>query len=97
MTAMAHIVYIEIVLQIPHAQSLKEKRRHVKSMRERLQSRFNASVAEIGSLDEWQHAVIGVVMISHDRSYLQTQVSQMENFLLEFRDVVLISVDVQWL
>jgi len=97
MTALAHIVYIEIALQIPHAQSLKEKRRHVKSMRERLQARFNASVAEIGSQDEWQHSVIGAVMISHDRQYLQTQVSSLENFLLEFRDVVLVGIDVQWL
>ncbi|MDQ1363572.1 MAG: uncharacterized protein QG652_1433 [Pseudomonadota bacterium] len=97
MSVLAHIVYIEISLQIPHAQSLKEKRRHVKSMRDRLRAGFNISVAEIGSQDEWQHSVIGAVMISHDKHYLQLQVSRLENFLLEFRDVVLAGIDVQWL
>lgn len=97
MSALVNIVYIEIALQIPHAQSLKEKRHSVKSLKERLQAKFNASVAEIGALDEWQHAVIGVVMISNDRHYLQIQISAMENILAEFRDVVLVRVDVQWL
>ena len=97
MSALASIVYIEIALQIPHAQSLKEKRHSVKGIKEKLQARFNASVAEIGSLDEWQYAVLGAVMISNDRRYLQTQISAMENLLTEYRDVVLVRVDVQWL
>lgn len=97
MSAQANIVYIEIALQIPHAQSLKEKRHAVKSLKERLQAKFNASVAEIGMQDEWQHAVIGVVMISPDRQYLQTQISAMENILIDFRDVVLTHVQTQWL
>lgn len=97
MSALANIVYIEISLQIPHAQSLKEKRHAVQSLKQRLQAKFNASVAEIGMQDTWQQAIVGVVMISNDRHYLQSQISVMENMLIEFRDVVLIDVQVQWL
>jgi hypothetical protein len=94
---LANIVYIEIALQIPYAQSLKDKRRSVKSLKERLQSRFNVSVAEIGFLDEWQHSVIGAVMISNDRQYLQVQASSIESFLIDIRDVVITDINVQWL
>ena len=94
---MPAIAYLEISLQIPHAQSLKEKRRCIKSLKDKLQSRFNASVAEIDAMDSWQHAVFGVVMIANDKQYLQTQVSHLENHLLTLSDMVVLNTRMQWL
>ena len=97
MSVTAHILFIAIELHIPHAHSLKEKRKHVKSIRDRLQTKFNASVAEIDALDDWQRSVIGITMISNDKRYLQGQSSNIETLLIETRDIELIHIQKEWL
>lgn len=92
-----HILLIKLTLQIPNAHSLKDKRRQIKSLKDRLSSRFNASVAEIDEQDNWQQAVIGVCIISNDRSYLDKQYSLVEILVLEYTDVELINIHRQWL
>ena len=51
-------------LQVPASSSLKDKRRVVRSVRDRLRSKFNVSVAEVGELDSWQFATIALVCVS---------------------------------
>lgn len=86
----ASILCIKVVLHIPYAQSLKQKRQPVKSLKQRLQNRFNASVSEIDALDEWQRAVLGVAMIANDRTYLEQQASKIEQLIIEETDMELI-------
>ena len=92
-----HILLIKINLHIPHAHSLKEKRREIKSLKDRLSSRFNASVSEIDALEKWQHAVIGVCIISNDRSYLDKQYGLIETMVLEYSELELINMQREWL
>ena len=66
----AHIGALSLVLRIPAAQSLKEKRRVLKSLKDRIRAHFNASVDEIGELDKWQAAALGVCMIGHGKNYI---------------------------
>ena len=91
-----HILLITLELHIPYAQSLKEKRKHIKSLRDRLRAKFNASVAEIDSLDDWQRSVIGITMISNDRRYLESQYSAVEMLVMEYRDVQLVQMNREW-
>jgi hypothetical protein len=92
-----HVLLIKLTLQIPCAHSLKDKRRQVKSLKDRVSSKFNASVAEIDELDSWQRAVIGVCLISVDRSYLEKQFSLIETLVLECTELELIKVTREWL
>lgn len=92
-----HVLLIKLTLQIPYARSLKDKRRQVKSLKDRLGNRFNASVAEIGALDIWQHAEMAVCMIGNDRSYLDKQYSLMEALVLEYTDLELTNMTREWL
>lgn len=92
-----HILLIQLNLHIPNAHSLKEKRRQIKSLKDRLTNRFNASVAEVDMLDNWQKSVIAVVMLSNDRSYLDKQYSLIETVVLEYAELELISADREWL
>lgn len=92
-----HILLMKLNLHIPGAHSLKEKRRQVKSLKDKLSSRFNASVAEVDMLDSWQQSVIGITMISNDKSYLDKQYSLIENIVLEYAELELISADREWL
>jgi len=92
-----HILLIKINLHIPNAHSLKEKRKEIKSLKDRLSSRFNASVAEVEALDKWQQAVLGVCIISNDKSYLDKQFSLIETMVLEYAELELIDMQREWL
>lgn len=56
-------------LDIPASHSLKDKRHAIKSVITRVRRSFNVSIAEVDSLDAWQHATIGIVCVSSDRDY----------------------------
>ena len=86
----AHILFIKVALHIPYAHSLKQKRQPVASLKQRLQNRFNASVSEIDALDDWQKAVLGIVMIAKDRVYLEQQAAKIEQIIIEEIDMELI-------
>ncbi len=92
-----HVLLIKISLQIPYAHSLKDKRSQIKSLKDRLSSRFNASVAEIDALDNWQQAVMGVCMVSNDRLYLDKQYSLVEAVVLEYTELQLTNMTREWL
>ncbi len=55
---------LHMELHIPASHSLKEKRSVVNHVKERLRSRFNASVAEVDHQDLWQRAALGVAVVS---------------------------------
>ncbi len=54
-------------LHIEHSHSLKDKRQVIRSLKDRLRSKFNVATAEIDHQDSWQRAVVGVVTLSGDR------------------------------
>jgi uncharacterized protein YlxP (DUF503 family) len=56
-------------LSVPTANSLKDKRRVVKSVAARLRNEFNISVAEVDMLDSWRSATIAAVTVSSDKDY----------------------------
>jgi len=63
---------LRLKLAIFGATSLKDKRRAIKSLKERLAGRFNVSVAEVGSLDHRQQAEMAVVMVANDRRFVES-------------------------
>ena len=93
----AVVCIITVELYIPVSHSLKDKRKQVKSLKERLMSRFNASVAEIAYLDDWQHTVLGISMISNDKRYLEKQYSSIEKLVLEPAEFEVVNMNIEWL
>jgi len=57
---------IRVRLLVRQAKSLKDKRRVVRSIKDRLRNAFNVSVAEIDSQDHRQLAVLGIGMVGTD-------------------------------
>ena len=92
-----HTLLIKLFLHIPDAHSLKDKRRQIKSLKDRLGNRFNASVAEIDDLDKWQKAVIALCIISNDKPYLDKQYSLIEALVLEYTELELLDISREWL
>jgi uncharacterized protein YlxP (DUF503 family) len=72
------IAFLTLELHIEAAQSLKDKRQVVRSLKDRLRASFNVSVAEIESSPVWNRATIGVVSISDSRDYLDGLMKNVE-------------------
>lgn len=92
-----HILLVKLQLRIPLARSLKDKRQQIKSLKDRISHRFNASIAETGSLDNWQKAELGICIISNDRSHLDKQYNLIETVVLEYPELEIIQVSREWL
>ncbi len=72
------IASLTLELHIEAAQSLKDKRQVVRSLKDRLRASFNVSVAEIEPSNLWNRATIGVVAISDSRDYLEGLMKNVE-------------------
>lgn len=62
-------------------QSLKDKRRLVRSLIERLKNKFNISVAEIGAQDSWNRCEIGITCVSNEAAHADSMLATVINFI----------------
>jgi uncharacterized protein len=58
-------------LHIAEAQSLKDKRHVLRSLKDRLREKFNVAVAELDYHDTWQRSVVGVVTLSNEENHVE--------------------------
>jgi len=58
-----------IDIHIPESGSLKSKRHVLKGMKDRINNKFNVSIAEVGHNDLWQRATIGVSVVANDKNF----------------------------
>lgn len=55
----------ELTIHIPESHSLKEKRRVVRSIIQRVRSRFDVAIAEVDDQQLWQVSTVGIVAVSN--------------------------------
>ncbi|HMI50709.1 MAG TPA: DUF503 domain-containing protein [Candidatus Saccharimonadales bacterium] len=67
---------LTLELHIPDAQSLKDKRQVLRSLKDRLRRQFNVAVAELDHHEAWQRSVIGVVTLSNEEKHLQAELQK---------------------
>ena len=72
------IASLTLELHIEAAQSLKDRRHVVRSMKDKLRNSFNVSVAELDASELWNRATIGIVSISNSRDYLDGLMKNIE-------------------
>ena len=91
------ISLLTIELMIPWAHSLKDKRSAVRGLKERLRSRFNASVAEVAYQDKWQRAIIAVCIIGSDKRQLESDMTRVAQLCEEAQDLQIADMHQEWL
>lgn len=86
---------LRLELSIPEAMSLKDKRRVIKSLKDRLGNKHNVSVAEVGDLDVHRRSELAVAMVSNDRSFTDSCLSKIVDEIREQRSVVLMDYEIE--
>jgi len=75
-------------LYIEYAQSLKEKRMVVKSLRDKLRHRFEISAAEVDLQDLHQRARIGISFVTGSRPTAEALMEKIQDFVESNTDAV---------
>ena len=84
-----------LYLRISESHSLKEKRRVVRSIKDRVRSKFNVSIAEIDELDKWQWATLGVACVSRDSSFANSVLSKVVDLVDGMRPAELVDYEIE--
>jgi hypothetical protein len=79
-----------ITLHIPESRSLKDKRRVLRSLKDRLRQEFNLSVAEVGDNDLWQRAVLGLAVVANDGGFADEVLAKAVDLVRKRTDVELL-------
>ncbi len=72
----ASIGVAQVTLYLEGTTSLKDKRRVVKSLTQRMRNTFNVAVAEISDLDDMRIATIAIVCVSNSSSHAQEMLAK---------------------
>ena len=92
---MLHVGTCTFHLRLFEGRSLKEKRRIIKSIKDRIRAKFNVSIAEIGELDKWQLATLGIACVSNDARFVNSVLSNVVDFINGVHQVELVDYEIE--
>lgn len=84
----------QLDLRIPACGSLKSKRHVMKGLTGGIKAKFNAAVAEVDHMDQWQRATIGVSCISNTAFHVEKMLKEIERFVLRDDRIELLDVSI---
>ncbi len=64
------VLFLEIFF--PQSHSLKEKRKRILRLRNRVREKYNVAFAELDHHDKWQRSKIGIVTLNNDRGLIES-------------------------
>ena len=53
----------------------------VRSVKDRTRLKFNVAIAEVGSQDNWQEAVLGFAVVANEKNFVQEMLAKIVNFI----------------
>jgi uncharacterized protein YlxP (DUF503 family) len=91
-----YVGLLQMRLHVTQAMSLKDKRRVIKSFKDRVRHAHNVSVAEVGELDSHRRCELAVVMVANDRTYIEGVLQKIVNSAAMHRDMVLVDEEIEF-
>ena len=88
---------LQLELSVTDAMSLKDKRRVILSLKDRIAHEHNVSIAEVGALDEHRRCIMGIAMVSNDSRYVEGALSKLVDFVRTVPQVTLMDYQIELL
>ena len=86
-----------VEIHLPGSRSLKDKRRVIRHLKDRIRAKFNVAVAEVDHQDLWQRATLGMVSISSSAEPVESCFRQIRSILEQEAEGDLASFHVEFL
>ena len=77
------IGYLELDIHFPHARSLKDKRKELAGLKDRIRQKHNVALAELDFQDVWQRTKIGVVTLNSHQTIVEQVLSRIRSDVFE--------------
>jgi uncharacterized protein len=90
------IGYLELDLHFPQSRSLKDKRREVAGLKDRIRERHNVAVAELDFQDVWQRSRLGVVTVSAQPALVEQVLSRIREDVFGHVNGELLSAEIRY-
>lgn len=84
-----------VELNIPECNSLKDKRRILKSLIHNIKNKFNVSVAEVANHEKWQRSTIGVSSVGNTKTFVNSEISKIINFIESNHNVIIVDYNLE--
>jgi hypothetical protein len=88
---------LQLELSVQDAMSLKDKRRVIKSIKDRIMHGHNVSIAEVAAQDEHRRCVLGIAMVGSDGKYVRGGLDKLVDFIRSVPTVDLIDFQIDLL
>lgn len=88
---------LEVKLYVRFSQSLKEKRKVIKSVKDRINHKFNVSIAEVDHENSRQQSTLGIAMVANDSKHLTSCLTKVINHIRTVRDAELLDYHIDTL
>ena len=72
---------LRLELRLPETHSLKGKRSILRSIKARVQQKFNVSIAECEDHDLWQRSILGVSQVGPDQPHVDRCLREVVSFI----------------
>ena len=82
-------------LRIPENHSLKEKRHVLRKLIDRVRTRFNVAIAEVGDNDLWQRAEMGFCTVGNDRRHINSSLDKIVYFIEQMNLVEMVRTEIE--
>jgi len=87
---------LSVTIDIPGADSLKDKRQVLKSLLEHLRQKFGVSAAEVAENDSWRRAVLGVACVSNDVKSANRVLDKAADYVESNPEVSVVSIELEF-
>jgi uncharacterized protein YlxP (DUF503 family) len=85
-----------IKIRLPENQSLKDKRKVLKSVISRVRNSYNVAIAEVDDQDTWQLATLGIACVSNDAQQNNKVLSKVVDFISQSRlDIEILDYEIE--
>ena len=88
-----YVKSVKLIFHIPHAGSLKDKRRVKRSIIDKVRNKFNVSAAEVDTQDVHRILTIGAAVVSGDAAHAVESLDEVIRFMEENADAELMEVE----
>ena len=79
---------LRVGVRVPGSRSLKEKRKSVAQIRDRIRGKKNFTVAEIGHLEDHQRAVLSIGLVANEQRFIQSALDHLAHEIGTWRSAV---------
>ncbi|HIZ70544.1 MAG TPA: DUF503 domain-containing protein [Candidatus Atopostipes pullistercoris] len=90
-----NLIGIEVYIRFHYVESLKDKRRIIKSILDKTRHKYQISTAEVGDLDSLDTSSLGFGMVTNDPKHAEVILQKVINFIDTQSEVEIFKIE--WL